>query len=371
MLAASLALTALLPFVVAADPPPAKPSAATDLSSVDADFALQGEFYGSFRVGRRGSVAYGLQVVALGNGQFDAYVLRGGLPGWGWDGGDRPKFNGTRAGERAELLGEAGAVHVEATHATLVGVDGWTVTLPRVERTSPNLGLAPPAGAIVLFDGTDTGELNGVKISSDGLLEVGPITKRPVGDFRLHIEFRTPYMPAARGQGRGNSGVYIQQRYEVQILDSFGLPGEFNECGSLYRQVPPGINMCLPPLTWQSYDIEFRAARFDAEGKEKIAPAVITVNHNGVAVHDRHPIATKTGAGQPEGPTPRPILFQNHSDPVRFRNMWLVDLTPPADEGAAASTESCEHGGRATRGLRRRGTCHRLADRRPCSLGRP
>ncbi|MFO0904863.1 MAG: DUF1080 domain-containing protein [Pirellulales bacterium] len=351
MLAASLVVAALVPWAVSADAP-AKPRAMVELREVDADYAFQGEFLGAFRVGRRGTVAYALQVVALGDGKFDGYVLRGGLPGWGWDGGPRVKLSGERRDDRVALSGEGVNVEVTPTGARVAGIDGWIVSLARFERTSPNLGLRPPPGAIVLFDGRDTGELNGVKITSEGLLEVGAITKRPVGDFRLHIEFRTPYMPHARGQGRGNSGVYIQQRYEVQVLDSFGLPGEFNECGALYRQVPPALNMCLPPLVWQSYDIEFRAARFDAEGKVKIAPAVITVNHNGVAVHDSHPIASKTGAGQPEGPTPRPILFQNHSDPVRFRNVWLVDLTPPSGaELVAAAEAECGSCRPARRGL--------------------
>lgn len=322
----------------AASAAPDSPKAVTDPAQVDADFAFQGEYAATFRTAR-GLVGYGLQVVALGDGQFDGYVLRGGLPGAGWNGGERTKLSGKLAGDRLTLTGEGIEAIVEPSQAKIDAIDGWIVELSKVQRSSPTLGLAPPANAIKLFDGTDTGELNGVKISEDGLLEVGAITKRPVGDFRLHIEFRTPYMPRAKGQGRGNSGVYIQQRYEVQILDSFGLPGEFNECGSLYRQTPPDLNMCLPPLTWQSYDIEFIAARFDAEGKVKIAPARLTVYHNGVPVHYQREIASKTGAGQPEGPTPRPILFQNHSDPVRFRNMWLVDLTPATTESIAASCE--------------------------------
>jgi hypothetical protein len=130
-------------------------------------------------------------------------------------------------------------------------------------------------------------------------------------------------MPAAQGQARGNSGVYIQRRYEVQILDSFGLAGEPNECGGLYRQQAPDLNMCLPPLTWQTYDIHFQAARWDDAGK-KTANAKISVYLNGVAVHAAREIPTKTGAGQPEGPEPRSILLQNHGDPVQFRNVWIV-----------------------------------------------
>ena len=94
------------------------------------------------------------------------------------------------------------------------------------------------------------------------------MTKQPVGDFCMHLEFRTPYKPHARGQGRGNSGVYIQRRYEVQVLDSFSLEGEANECGGLYRTKTPDVNMCLPPLSWQTYDIDFKKAELkkDPEG---------------------------------------------------------------------------------------------------------
>jgi hypothetical protein len=241
------------------------------------------------------------------------------------------------------LTGDSLQARVEPSLAVLDGFEGWNdLSLAKVDRASPTLGLVPPATAVRLFDGSDTGELSNLKIAADGLMEVGAITKRKFSDFRMHLEFRTPYMPAARGQGRGNSGVYIQQRYEVQILDSFGLAGEFNECGSLYRQTPPDVNMCLPPLAWQTYDIVFTAARFDPETKAKTSPARITVYHNGVAVHDDRAIASKTGAGQPEAATPNPILFQNHSDPVRFRNVWFVERaagepTPTLEELIAAS----------------------------------
>jgi len=146
------------------------------------------------------------------------------------------------------------------------------------------------------------------------------------------LEFRTPYMPQARGQGRGNSGVYIQQRYEVQILDSFGLDGVDNECGGLYKQTAPAVNMCLPPLAWQTYDIWFTAARFAADGKTKVANARITVLHNGVPIHANREITAKTGGGKVEGPEDFPINLQDHGNPVTYRNIWLVnqisDTTP-------------------------------------------
>lgn len=325
-------LLALSSLALAADPP----RAIVDPAQVDADFAFQGEFAGWYAAGRRSLQGYGLQVVALGDGKFAGLLHPGGLPGWGWNGTERIDLTGQRADDQLTLTGPGATVQVDPSQATL-SVAGWSLVLPRVTRHSPTLGLAPPPHAVRLFDGTATGELNGAKITPEGWLEVGAVTRQPVGDFQLHVEFRTPYMPRARGQGRGNSGVYIQQRYEVQILDSFGLHGEFNECGSLYRQTPPDVNMCLPPLTWQTYDIVFYAARFDASGKEKTQPAQLTVYHNGVAIHHQRWIAAKTGAGQPEGPTPRPILFQNHSDPVHFRNLWIVDLSR-----AIETADSCD-----------------------------
>jgi hypothetical protein len=117
----------------------------------------------------------------------------------------------------------------------------------------------------------------------------------------------------------------LQSRYEVQVLDSFGLEGVFNECGSLYRQRAPDLNMAFPPLSWQTYDITFHSPTFDACGN-KCRDARLTVLHNGVPVHNNVPITGKTGAGQPEGPQPLPIKFQDHGNPVHFRNIWLLEL---------------------------------------------
>jgi hypothetical protein len=326
-----------------AAPPNPKKYAVTDPAKVDDDFAYQGEYTGVAYVEGHGCSSVGLQVVARGDGKFDATMYLGGLPGAGWDAETRWGLSGSLSDGVLALEGEDYVALTNGHSATLHYVPRNTQgQAHRTKRGSPTLGLQPPDNAVVLFDGTSVDNLEGGRITEDGLLDVGPTTKMPVRDFRLHLEFRLPYMPYASGQSRGNSGVYIQRRYEVQILDSFGLEGVYNECGALYRQQPPDINMCLPPLTWQTYDIHFTAARFDDEA-HKTANARITVIHNGVAVHDDYEIVNKTGAGRPEGPDPMPILLQNHSDPVRFRNVWIVlGDQPKVKECAPSQRPVCQ-----------------------------
>jgi hypothetical protein len=287
----------------------------------DADFAFQGEYAGLVERPYGGSPVVGLQVVALGSGKFDAVAYRGGLPGAGWNRRAKTKLSGQIVNGSLILLGNVCNVLVADGVATSLDATG---RLTKVERASPTLGLTPPPGAIVLFGGNSTERLTGAKVTEDGLLAAGVLTKEPVEAFRLHLEFRTPYMPAARGQARGNSGVYIQQRYELQILDSFGLDGIENECGGLYRQTRPDLNMCLPPLAWQTYDIWFTPPKFAADGQTKLANARITALHNGVPIHLHRDITAKTGGGKAEGPQALPINLQDHGNPVTFRNIWLV-----------------------------------------------
>jgi hypothetical protein len=195
---------------------------------------------------------------------------------------------------------------------------------------------APSDDAIVLFSGSDfshwtTGSDRKIGWKLDGdAMEVVPgsgsiMTKQDFTDFKMHAEFKTPQLPPnVRGQGRGNSGIYIQRRYEVQILDSFGLEPKDNECGSLYEFKAPDKNACDMPGRWQSYDIIFHAAKFDGNRKEKNAR--ITVWQNGVLIHNDVELQNKTGAGQPEGPKPGPILLQEHGNEVWFRNIWIEPL---------------------------------------------
>jgi Domain of Unknown Function (DUF1080) len=309
----------------------------TDLAHVDADYFTQGEYFGSvvFSDGCWRNV--GLQVVALGDGKFEAIWYQGGLPGNGYDNTSRTKLSGGRTDANVVLTADGLSIELPRRQPAVVknSAGGVLGCLQKMDRTSSTEGLLAPAGAIVLFDGGNTDRLKNAKVTSDGLLEIGAETKAPVQNFTLHAEFRTPYMPYARGQARGNSGFYLQKRYEVQVLDSFGLELQFNDCASLYRFKAPDLNMSFPPLRWQTYDIDFTAPKFDADGK-KTANGRITIRHNGVIVHNNLELENKTGAGSQEGPNPLPILLQNHGNPVHFRNIWLIDHDAPPSSSCSA-----------------------------------
>jgi hypothetical protein len=184
--------------------------------------------------------------------------------------------------------------------------------------------MRPPAGAKVLFDGSSADQWEaGSLVNGDLLGATNTASKLKLGDHTLHIEFRTPFMPEARGQGRGNSGVYLQGRYECQVLDSFGLEGKDNECGGIYSIASPQLNMCLPPLAWQTYDIDFTAARY--EGDKKVKNARVTIRHNGVVIHNDLELTHGTPGYKPEGPGKESLFLQDHGNPVVFRNVWLVE----------------------------------------------
>lgn len=292
---------------------------------------VQGEYQGAVLVDGVWRT-YGLQVVARGEGRFTANLLPGGLP-------DKDRLDpyptpleGQFAGEKL-VLQSAGGLRLEFQPEPVYRFVQWSepgresAILNRVQRYSSTMGLAPPPNALSLFRNGQIQGLVNAKLSPDGNLARGASTDFPVGDFRLHVEFRLPLQPDKSNQDRGNSGIYMQRRYEIQILDSFGERPVENNAGSIYRQRAAQANLSLPPLAWQTYDIWFQAAKFDDAG-QKTANARVTVMHNGVMIHDQTEITAKTGAGWQEGPEPQPILFQDHSDPVEFRNVWLVKGTP-------------------------------------------
>ncbi len=298
----------------------------TDPAKAGPDFAVQGEYKGDLQLDGK-ATPIGVQVIAEGDGGFEAVVYTGGLPGAGWKRGDkREKAKGKTEGGSTSFKSDKWLATIADGNMSFTNSGGDKLgTLAKTDRVSPTMGEKTPAGAVVLFDGTNTDQLPGAKMTDDHLLLAGAMSKPEFQDFRAHIEFRLPFMPKARGQGRGNSGVYLQNRYECQVLDSFGLEGENNECGGFYTLASPAVNMCLPPLAWQTYDIDFVAARFD-DKKEKTSNAKVTVKHNGVTIHDNYelPKLCPGGASQ-EFPGRGPFQLQFHGNPVVFRNFWVVE----------------------------------------------
>ena len=196
----------------------------------------------------------------------------------------------------------------------------------------------PPDTAVVLFDGKDLSNWTNLDGGApawevaDGVMTVtaggGDIVSREqFTDFLLHLEFMTPDMPDATGQAKGNSGVFLQGRYEIQVLDSYGIdvPG-MGDCGAIYNQFASLVNACKPPLEWQTYDAIFRAARVGESGEiEENARA--TVLQNGIVIQNNVQIQGATGgATDGDAAAPGPLRLQDHGNPVKYRNIWIAPL---------------------------------------------
>ncbi len=206
--------------------------------------------------------------------------------------------------------------------------------MKKIESKSPNAGLKPPAGAVVLLayepgkapekDMSEKWTNSAWVALPDGSMQITPKrgpnrTRQQFGDIKqLHIEFWLPLEPKERGQGRANSGVYLADQYEVQVLDSFGLVETSGDCGSLYNIARPRVNASLPPEVWQTYDITFRAPRMDASGQVTELPR-ITVIFNGVKIHDNLEIPGNRHRAK------GPLQLQDHGHKIQFRNIWVVE----------------------------------------------
>jgi hypothetical protein len=209
---------------------------------------------------------------------------------------------------------------------------------PKVVNPGPISG--PPSDAVVLFDGKDLSKWDsGDKWQITGgyavSRETGITSKDSFGDCQLHVEWATPAEVTGEGQGRGNSGIYLMGRYELQVLDSYENTTYFDgQAASIYKQHPPLVNVCRKPGEWQAYDVIFTAPRFDEAGKV-LKPATMTVLQNGVLVQNHFELLGGTYYDRPPAYEPHPprgpIHLQFHGNPVRFRNIWIREI--PEIEG--------------------------------------
>jgi hypothetical protein len=228
-------------------------------------------------------------------------------------------------------------------HSTIGLTDG------PAKPNDSTIGAKAPQGAIVLFDGknlrgwvTQDGKTPANWPVTDDIVTVGRgdiMTEKSFGDFELHLEFNVPYMPTQHGQGRGNSGVYLSGIYELQVLDSYGLKLENNDCGAIYKQIVPAANACKPPLQWQTYDVTFHKAILE-RGKV-LNKARVTVIHNGVKTIENAEVVRSPGGVDLSEGTDGPLLLQDHGNAVEFRNSWIKPITPPrAASGAPGRSPS-------------------------------
>jgi hypothetical protein len=214
----------------------------------------------------------------------------------------------------------------------------WT---PVPAIITPGIGTAAPSDAIVLFDGKNLDQWENSKAEQagwdikDGILTVIPgtgviKTKKLFSDCQLHVEWRTPAIVVGEGQGRGNSGIFLQERYELQVLDSYNnITYSNGQAGSIYKQQMPLVNACLKPGEWQTYDIIFTAPQFNDDGILK-SPAYITVMQNGVLVQNHYELKGSTEyIGQPsykKHGLKEALVLQEHGNPVSYRNIWIREL---------------------------------------------
>ena len=212
------------------------------------------------------------------------------------------------------------------------------IVWPKPPVIDPGTIGGPPSDAVVLFDGKD---MSGWKGGENWDVRDGYATanknsitsKQSFGDCQLHLEYAAPEKVEGSSQGRGNSGIYLMGRYEVQILDSYDNETYYDgQCGSIYKQQPPMVNACRKPGEWQTIDIVFTAPRFNSSGDVE-APAFVTVLHNGVLLHNHFPIQGSTSYVEPPKYTvheaKEPIDIQHHGNPVRFRNIWVRENVQP------------------------------------------
>jgi hypothetical protein len=324
---------------------------------------VMGDWQGTFTQRNKKTWPLVAQVVALGKGRYHATVL----PAFDRRTTMIASLEGVTTGAAVRFMGWGdvsdycgpdwdGVIAGGKFTGSVPSREGGTFMMEKVVRASPTVGVKPPAGALVLFDGTSfdqwetpaprakkafpkkavagkqaTEKASAEKPSAETVAPPKPgpvkweivdgfmrcakgsgsiVTKKKFANFQMHLEFRTPFVPEAREQSRGNSGVLFHG-LEIQVLDTYGLGGRSKECGGVYSRVAPLINMCAPPRQWQTYDVTIEAPKAGGNAR-------LTVLHNGVKVHEGLDVGPMTG--------PSSIQLQDHSNPIEYRNIWLVEL---------------------------------------------
>jgi len=306
--------------------------------------AFMGEYEGTYHADQSQTTKATAKVIAEGPNYYRVVVMAEPLV----PGQPTAQFEiyGVRQGTQVNLFGRANA---EMWHGTIAGdrlvadpgYYGLSLELKKITRTSPTEGAPPPADAVVLLPfapgkapDVSAWNENQWKPLDDGSLQCNPgkgsiTTKQSFGDIKLHVEFWLPLMAENFGQERANSGVFLNNLYEIQVLDSFGLVPAMGDCAAIYNQTRPLVNANLPPEHWQTYDITFRAPRMNPDGSV-MEKARVTVEFNGIKVQDSTIIEGCTLGHEPGKPPANaatgPLQLQDHGNRVRYRNAWLVEL---------------------------------------------
>ena len=299
--------------------------AAVGFAGAPDDFKVQGNYEGTWIDDTATTGKAEAMVIAQGKGRFKMLLTR-----HVGDKKDKPvELAGqTSDGKVVFAGGDWTAEHLDAAiKGRHTKAEKLSVTLERVVKKSPTLGAEPPEGAIVLFDGKSLGKWLGRrnqpprwKILGDGAAQVQGGTIRTKerfgGSFKYHIEFKTAFRPEKWSQGRGNSGVFLPNGEEIQVLDSFGNKTyKGGGCGGIYKYKDPDVFASLPPGEWQTFDIEHVLEKKDGKPTGKV---VVTVYHNGIKIHDNFPLR--------RGPRKGTLRLQDHGNPVQYRNIWLLPI---------------------------------------------
>jgi hypothetical protein len=313
----------------------ALPLGTASAAEAEATHPVMGEYVGFFMAEGSPAVPAEAKVAAQGGGRYRAFAAAQSNPP------RKVEIEYTSMDGKTALTEGANRDAWKGTIArgqlTAMSKDGEFL-LVRRERRSPTEGLAPLPGAVVLLpfrEGEKTSPEAWTNkswtLAPDGSMQVGKgpnLTRAVHGSGFFHIEFKIPLEPEKSGQARGNSGVYFASRYEIQILDSFGLTPGLGDCGSIYGVAVTRENACLPPLQWQTYDVIYRAPCKTADGG--LEPARMTVLHNGVRIHDNQVVpAPTTAAPEKENAERGPLYLQDHGNPVAYRNIWYIPFREP------------------------------------------